>query len=301
MASIFPSSIDQIVIFNASFGTRELDSALFATLRTILPCPWKVSIGTFLEQNRDDLLYCIICPAGLGTNPTLPKYFIVWQLEDLQGTYNNENYLNILRSALMVWDYSQFNVDLLRKEHNISAIYCPPGFSETITSPDLLNGVYLYNDQTKDIDILFLGYCDAYPRRILLREQCKELCAKENLKMLFVSDFDIQGMRDLIRRSRVCLNFAVWDVFVLAKIRLNILLSNQAFVISEIACDKDAVELYSESGMVFTSYENLLSETLSYLHKPEERRKRAIQSYQWYRKRSWAKIFSFEKYLPKLT
>lgn len=303
-----PPSIKQIAIYNASFGTRELGPAMLSAIRSIYPNPWVVDLIHIVQLNRDDILYIIICPAGMIHTPSgeiteeqitqglanFPRHYIAWQLEDLQGRYNNPLYIEMLRRAVAVWDYSVFNIKLLKERNNIEAVYCPPGFNETITTPSLLDGTAIYSDTGRDIDILFLGYCDAYPRRLKIRDECY----KTGLRVWFVSDLDIEGMKNAIKRSKVCINVAMSDTFILAKVRMNILLSNQACIVSETSCDTDADTLYSEAGITFVPYDQIISKTCELLKDPETRKKNAIKGYQWYRKRKWQTIFDFNAHLP---
>ena len=292
----YPESINKIFIYNASFGTRELAPAMFSAIRSVYPKPWNVEVVNSMETGRDDILYILICPAGLAGNlSVLPKYYVAWQLEDVQGNYNNPAYMETLRRALYVWDYSTFNMNILKNRDNLDTIYFPPGFSSTITTPEILSGSYLYSDEGKDIEVLFLGYCDAYPRRVQLRDNCY----KAGFRMWFVSTLDIEGMKAAIKRSKVCINMVAREPFVLATVRLNILLSNQACIVSEESCDKEADALYSQAGISFVTYDQILTKTRELVDNPELRKRSAIKGYQWYRvHRNWTDIFDFNHYLP---
>ena len=263
----FLSDIKGIWIYNASFGTRELGPALLSAIRSVYFKPWNVKLVDSLDEDRDDILYIIICPAGLGMKGIkMPKYYINWQLEYLNGNYDNDVYVNRLRGALSNWDYSQFNIDICKKRYNIESIYVPPGFNETISTPDILNGSYLYTDEGKDVDVLFLGYCEAYPRRIHIRDNCY----RSHMRMWFVSDLDLEGMKRAIRRSKICINMAAFEGFILHKIRMNILLANQACVLSEVSIDREADIPYGENGVCFVPYESIIEKAwdllLSLIH-----------------------------------
>src|SRR3990167_2022782 len=296
MDSKFPSTITKIQIYNGSFGTRELDSAMLAILRSVHKKPWKIEITYKLELERDDILYIIICPAGLGLNDVvMPKYYINWQLEFLIGRYNHPVYLNRLRQALDNWDYSKMNITISSTRDKINYHHVPPGFIETITTPDILSGQYVYTDEGKDIDVLFLGYCEAYPRRIKIRSQFQET----GLNIYFPSALDIHGMQQAIRRSKVCINMAAFDYFILAQVRMNILFSNQACVVSEKSADEDDDVLYGEGGMLVVDYDNIVEQATSLVKDFELRRKTALKSYQWYKQnRRWSDIVDWAELLP---
>jgi hypothetical protein len=294
----FPSSINRLAIYNASFGTRELGPALLAVLRSVYSKPWLISSVDHLEYDREDILYIIICPAGLGIKETpMPKYYINWQLEFLVGAYNVPAYIDRLRNALDNWDYSQLNIKIAAARDKIIEHHVPPGFIETIPAPDILTGQYIYTDEGKDIDVLFLGYCDAYPRRILIRDNC----VRAGLKIWFPSNLDLEGMRQAIRRSKVCINMAAQDMFILAQVRLNILLSNQSCIVSEKSTDAGDDHLYQQSGMLVVPYDKIVETVWDLVRDFEQRRAIAISSYQWYRNsRKWSEIVDWNSLLPQI-
>jgi len=292
----FPVTITTVAIFNGSFGTRELGPALLSAIRSVYSKPWNIILVDKLEYGRDDILYIIVCPAGLGIKQVdMPKYYINWQLEFMIGAYNVPAYIDRMRGAIDNWEYSTFNLAISHSRDNIGSIHVPPGFNETIVDPDILTGKYVYTDENKDIDVLFLGYCDAYPRRIEIRQNC----FNAKLRVWFVSDLDLEGMRKVIKRSKVCLNMAAQDEFVLATVRLNILLSNQACIVSEVSVDKVADKLYSQNGICFVPYDNIVEKLWDLVHDFDTRRTMAIKSYQWYKnQRHWNDIVDFNKLLP---
>lgn len=296
-SNIFPENINKIFIYNASHCTREIPIAMLSSIRLVHKKPWNVEIIGTLENLRDDALYIIICPAGFGMRYVkMPKYYINYQLEYVFGSYDNENYKKYLRGALMNWDYSKFNMEIWKIRDNIDTVYVPPGFTETTAAEDVLNGTYVYTDKDKEYDILFLGYCETHPRRKKIRSKFY----KSGKKCMFISELDLNGMQNLIRKSKICINMAALDTFVLAKVRLNILLSNQACIVSEVSIDEEADKLYGKNGIMMVNFNKLVEESLKLLDDFEKRRHMAISSYQWYRtKRMWNNIVDFEKLLPE--
>ena len=292
----WPVTLRSIAVYNGSFGTRELGPALVSAIKAVYSKPENVSLAASMEMNRDDILYIIVCPAGVGRNGTLPKYYINWQLEFMIGDYDVDWYWNILRGALSNWEYSTFNMPLT-KSKGITSVHVPPGFNETISTPEIMSGSYEYNDEGKDIDILFLGYCDAYPRRLLFRENCEST----GLKTFFISNYDLNGMRGVIKRAKVCIQMAAKDIFPVATVRLNILLSNQACIVAEKSIDTEADDLYSKHGIAFVPYEDLVERACELVHNPELRKRMALHSYNWYRtERNWNKIIDFPALLPAI-
>lgn len=298
----FPETIREIHIYNCSFGTRELGPALYSTLRNIFRCPEKIMLSTTLLMNREDILYILICPAGFNASlEYLPKYFIGWQLEDMVNYpmyRTKEHYLNLMKRALYMWDYSYDNLAVVNEITGIKEVFLPLGYTPTISSTDLIKGDYTYTDQGKDVDVAFLGYCEAYPRRIAIRNAF--LAA--GLKIWFVSDFDLNGMRNVIRRSKICINMLAQDKFLLATVRLNILISNQACIVSEYATDNETMELYGSHGIKFVDYNNLVNACVQLLPNFNERKRMALSLYSWYKhEREWYRIVDFNAILPSLS
>jgi hypothetical protein len=288
--------IEKIYIYNASICTRELPQALLSAIRLVHDKPWNIEIVHEIDPTKDNILYIIICPAGLNRAIKMPKYYINYQLEYILGRYDSDNYNEKLRGAIANWDYSKFNMEILKVRDNIDSVYVPPGFNESISTEDILNGNYLYNDDDKEYDILFLGYCEIYPRRTKVRKEFY----KSGRKCLFIVDKDLNEMKTLIRKSKICINMASTDTFILAKIRLNILLSNQACIVSEESIDDDADKLYKKSGMLIVPFSKLVSESLNLLDNFEKRREMAIKGYQWYKtQRNWNDIVDFKSLLPE--
>ena len=292
----FPLTIKQIAIHSCSGVTRELLPALLSAIRLVHPKPWNIVLSNGLEHDRDDILYVVICPAGLTLNQTkMPMYYINWQLEYLNGNYDNDVYIERLRGALANWDYSQFNIDICKNRYNIESIYVPPGFNEEVSSPDVLSGKYLYTDQGKDIDVLFLGWCDPFPRRLLIRDNC----VRAGLKCWFVCGLDDHQMKQAIRRSKVCINIATTDSFIFHKIRISLLLSNQACVVSESTIDRSSNLIYEENGVCVVPYDSVVETVFELVQNFELRRSMALKSYRWYRNtQRWTDIVDFNKLLP---
>jgi hypothetical protein len=135
----FPHTLTNIVIVNASPVTKELPTALLTSLKLVYPYAHKVTTASYYQLNEETILYIIICPAGYGiSNPLLkPTYYIVYQLEPSTSHYlNNSYYLDFLRGALYIWDYSLKNVTLLTNQ-GISTTYIPPGHTALISHPEL--------------------------------------------------------------------------------------------------------------------------------------------------------------------
>lgn len=294
----FPSTIKRISIYNASDATRELPLALLYAIRSVHPKPWAIDTIPGYGWDDDNVLYIIVCPAGLGSDEHVaaPKHYITYQLEPT-AILERETYRELLRGAIVNWDYSERNVEYFRSrpELNINIDYLPIGYTPLISFKVILYESGYYNEAEKDVDVLFLGYVDAYPRRILIRDQLLAY----GLKIWFVVGLNLEEMQQAIRRAKICLNYHVMDSMTnFETIRLNILLSNQACIVSEDIDDK--VKNIYEDYMIITPYDKLVDICVKLSMQPELRLHYAMKSYHWYStKMLWSNLVSFDKLLPE--
>ncbi len=287
---MWPETINQLALYNASHVTGEVLLALYHTLKPQYP---NLIISSKIDLHSETILYLIICPGGYdyGNIHLRPKYYITYQLEPTY-TLIRDNYRGFLAHAIENWDYSLKNVNFF-KDSEVKSCYLPVGYTPIIASEDIQNGIYSYNDSGKDIDVLFLGW-DIHNRRIHI----KNLLLKAGLRTVFICGLDLNGMQQYIRRAKICLNIRSGDyVQCLETIRLNILLSNQACIVNE---DLDDPELETYTDYLITvPYEQIIPTCLTLVNDFDYRKSLANRSYQWYRtERIWSKIVNFEEKLP---
>ena len=294
----FPDTIKRIAIFNASPVTRELPYSLLYALRNSHNHPELIDVVGSINYDSEELLYIIICPAGFGSNSIIkqPKYYITYQLEPT-SVLKRVPYCEFLKGAITNWDYSQANVDYYnaRPELGIDISYLPVGHTPPMTSTDILCHSWYYNEDEKDIDVLFLGW-DAHARRRNIREQMEQA----GLKVQFLINLDLFGMQKVIRRAKICLNMHALDNMInFETIRLNILLSNQACVVSEDI--NDDTKLIYDKHITIVPYDKLVSRCQELVMQPALRKEQAMKSYSWYTtQREWTTIVSFKPLLPSL-
>jgi len=295
MEKMFPGTIRKISIFNASRVTSELPMSLLCAIRAVFPFPERISLSSELSYENDSVLYIIICPAGLGSEKynRCPKYYITYQLEPT-FILQRETYRAFLEGAIYNWDYSRKNVEYLRSYDKIKIEYISPGFTYAMTTSDIMSGTYIYSDHKKDIDVLFLGW-DVYQRRKAIKNSLEAT----GLRILFVSDMGLDGMSQAIRRSKICLNIhSSEEITCLETVRLNMLLSNQACIVSE-ELDDPEVDIYRDVLYV-VPYDKILNTCKELVKDPDQRKRLAIKSYQWYRNtRDWNHIVDFNALLPQ--
>jgi hypothetical protein len=295
----FSPTIKKIGIYNASKVTSELASSLLETLRVSHPYPERINIVSSYVHDDETILYIIICPAGLGSEfyHQGPKYYITYQLDPGPPApiFLRETYLKFLAEAIYNWDYSRKNIEYIANDTRIKSLYVPPGFTYSLSTKDLSDGSYIYTESDKQIDVLFLGW-DVYERRSLIRDALY----KSGLRIWFVTHLDNEGMKQAIRRSKICLNLHSMDNLpCLETIRLNMLLSNQACVVSEDINDPE-IEIY-KNFITVVPYDKLVQTCSDLVSDPDRRKRMAVNSYQWYRThREWSRIVNFPSLLPSL-
>lgn len=148
-------------------------------------------------------------------------------------------YLEILRRARHVWDYSTTNIAFLRTLGIKRASHVPfcwhPCLDRIPPAPE------------KDIDVLFYGMIN---RR---RARVRDALLARGLRVEFRQKIYGAERDDLISRARIVLNLHHFDGFsILEEARVSYLLANRCFVISETA----DVNPYA-GGMIFADLDDL--------------------------------------------
>ena len=165
------------------------------------------------------------------------------------------NFLDTLKTGMYtVWDYQRGNVDYLRTL-GIEVRHVPFGYHscfERVTPTE------------QDIDVLFFG--TPTPRR----EKVLNAIARAGIRHKFVFDYIYGDERDkLIARAKIIVNVSRLDNHPLEVVRLNYLLANKCFVISERGSDDVENALY-EGALVFSDYADIASKCIEYLTKDRE-------------------------------
>jgi hypothetical protein len=185
--------------------------------------------------------------------------YIVFQteaLDDKQGLIPRVPlYLEFLRSAPDIWDYSQRNIQFLQQRGCRSLRHIPLGSASSLEC--------IAPAEVLDIDVLFYGQLT--PRRQeVLRELERRGCRAQVLFGTYGSARD-----QFIARSKIILNMHQFETSQLEQVRLTYLLNNRRFVISESADENP----YGD-GVVYCPYADLAACCESYLH-PEKAKERA--------------------------
>jgi len=178
--------------------------------------------------------------------------YVVFQMEALDERIGLAPqfplYLEFLRLAPWVWDYSLRNVSFLAAQgcRNLQCI--PLGYSRRLER--------IVHAPLKDIDVCFYGACNR--RRGVVLDA---LAARVRLEVIFGA---YGRERDqAIARSKIVLNLHQFDTSQLEQVRLSYLLNNHCFVISE----SSGSNPYGD-GVVFSDYDRIVESCISHL-RPE--------------------------------
>lgn len=298
----FPDTIVELHVYNASHVTREmLDSlfGIFSEAAGVLNSKIKVVKTGVIELNRDDILYFIINAAGLRERVSqYPKYFVVYQLDQLLPTFryllDNVEYINILKRSLMSWDYNPGNVEVLHQEGVPNSIYVPVCYHKSLSSPLVLQDSYVYSDEKKEYDVVFLGWPTHYPRRVQILTKLVENDVNVGCWWTLGPD----EMKEKILSAKIILNMRAIDIGRLETVRLAITLSNYACVVSERSADSTLDAEYEAGGVLFVGYDELVPTILKVLKDFDLRKSLAEKSFKWFAGRSLTALTNIQELLP---
>jgi hypothetical protein len=154
-------------------------------------------------------------------------------------------YLQFLRVAPRVWDYSLRNVSFLAAQGLQNAQYIPLGYSSRLER--------IVPAPVKDIDVCFYGALN--PRRGVV---LGALDARVRLEVIFGR---YGRERDqTIARSKIVLNLHQFDTSQFEQVRVSYLLNNRCFVVSESSEGNPY-----QDGLVFSNYDKIMDCCISYL------------------------------------
>ena len=263
-----------IRIVNVSHVTRELPAAVLDALRAAYPT-LLLAVHDRIDYETPDL-QIVICPAGLGLGGPIrrPRRYLALQLEEYH-VLSNPHYREFIQGAEFYWDYCALNVRKARELYpSLRPVLARIGYS-----PSVAGRIRPYRDADRPIDVLFLGWVDVHPRRARILAQMSAFCT-----VYSTHEAGVAEMQRLIQRAKICVNIHGKDVFVLQTVRLNLLLSNKACVVSEPPEDADAQRFY-EPSVVFSS--DPAEEVRRLLQDEPRRLSIAEQSHSWYRSVPW--------------
>lgn len=187
---------------------------------------------------------------------SLPERMVLFNLEqvDLDSPWITPDYIELVKKHLL-WDYSERNVAQWSDLGVPCAAVCGIGY---VPELNRIGGV-----GNRDIDVTFVGSLNDRRRAVLDDLQ------KHNVNLYWL--FDVWGKQrdEVIARSKILLNFHMYEAKVFEIVRVSYLLANSCCVVSEIGSDVRAEEPLS-GGIAFTDYSNLVSCCMGLLANNEE-------------------------------
>jgi hypothetical protein len=175
--------------------------------------------------------------------------FIVFQMEALDERTGLgpqfPAYLEFLKRAPRIWDYSSTNVAYLAANGCPNARYMPLGYSRRLER--------IAHAPAKDLDIIFYG--TATERRGVVLEALSSRCKLRVGFGAYGHDRD-----QIIARSKIVLNLHQFETSQLEQVRISYLLNNRCFVVSEAAESNPYCD-----GLVFCAHDRVAECCLDYL------------------------------------
>lgn len=174
----------------------------------------------------EDIPYIMICPQNFKR---FPKLYIAFQMEQtVNPRWLTDSYIEILRGAYAVFDYSMINIEYFSADPIISPklYYIPIDVCEKLINENK-------GDNEKEYDVLFYG--DPYIER--RKKYLDKIGEKFNLKIL--SDTFGEELYNEMRKAKIVINAHYYENALLETTRLYEALSiSDCLIISERSHDK---------------------------------------------------------------
>ena len=197
----------------------------------------------------------------------IPKKYVVYQMEQTgnQHSWFSRKYLDKLRGAMEIWDYSLKNIqnmkqyiDPQRPETNFPVFrYVPMGYMPCLKK--------ILPADEKKYDVLFYGSSCPRRDRIIRALRAAKL-------RVYYGEYSLWGEeRDsLIAESRIVLNVHYYPKPILETSRSSYLVANKAFVISEPSLDP-VLDLKYQDYVKFVEYDNIVEQCLYWIKNEQQR------------------------------
>ncbi len=169
-----------------------------------------------------------------------------------------------LYQTYSLWDGSAKNIEQFARLGITAVQLVPIGYVPQLSR--------IPNDPVEDIDVLFYGSLNPRRRQII------EALTAAGIQVETVFGVYGQDRDQLIARAKIVLNIHFYETKLFEMVRVSYLLANRKFVISE-SGNEPAEEATWATGIVFTDYNQLVTNCLNYLTRPLERRQIAHQGF----------------------
>lgn len=177
------------------------------------------------ENGFSSNLHFVICPQIFDE---LPPLYIAYQMEQaVSSRWFTDSYFDILRSSYAIFDYSEYNLDVLQKNDiSLKQLYYVP-IGQKLKSN-------CKNDTNYAYDVLFYGDINNKRRK----EYISKLKEKFNVKI--VNNLFGDDLIKEFEKAKVIVNIHYYEGALLETTRIYECLSNNKLVISEKSADQSA-------------------------------------------------------------
>ena len=183
---------------------------------------------------------------------TFNNPYILYQLEPLCIDHWREKLnskLSLFKNAYFIWDYTNHNQKYLN-EYGLHSKVLPLGYNQKMNE--------ITHNEIADYDVVFIGFFTERRQKIL-EELNKHCCV--SIQPRWGNDFS-----KALGRSKILLNIHQYDIPTpVEQPRIAYALNNNSFVLSETSIDNPY------NNLTVCPYDNLIKETLHYLHHPKLR------------------------------
>lgn len=206
-----------------------------------------VRIINKIENNLDGH---IVVMFGLNDyTGIIPKNYICVQLEqNLQSNWFTDTYVKHISNALAVYEYSFLNHQLLSNLNSnytmMPIMYCK-SFDQSNVKTTYSNWL------NREIDVLFMGQVNNRRRKIL------DQLVEKNMNCKILENVWGNNRLNIINNSKIVINIHYYDKSILETVRLSLLLSNVALVVSETSSDTKLDNDLSQY-LILTEYDKLV-------------------------------------------
>lgn len=199
---------------------------------------WEITNEIDYLNNSD--IYILFNPQKLNL---MPINYIIYNFEQLSITLDNgmqnfdNSYWDKLRNAKCVWDYSKTNIEYLKNNHNINAIFFPMGWTPTMK---LINS----NKWSERINtMMFIGLMNEKRRDFI--KPIHTYFKQQNLNMFLSNKCWDEEYKHISSISKIALNIHYYSGNTILEIhRIIPLILHNIWVCSERSQDRYYDELF---------------------------------------------------------
>lgn len=217
-------------------------------------------IKTLVQQHqckKSDILF-VLCGAHVWFAETdFP--FVVMQLEQCSTPHFSPHYIQKMREARSVWDYSPLNIAWLAKKYNITCHHVP-----------LLAKCDNQLKTEKTVDILFAGAPNVRRENFLVATENSMVTEKKT----FVTRFFVKDHRQYaaqLASAKIGFNVHYYSRSVLEIARIALLVANDVLVISERSDDKILDALFDDVLIFVDSPTEMAKSAMFFLENEQKR------------------------------